>query len=58
MTKKERIREERDWQEWKAKGEAAFRAGKGKDAIDEAGDYNLGRRNAWLIGWRNAGGKL
>lgn len=58
MTAKERKREETRWQEWKAKGEQAFKEGKGKDSIDEAGLYNLGARNAWLIGWRNAGGKL
>lgn len=58
MTRKERKREEADWQEWLKKGEQAFRDGKPKESISEAGLYSLGRRNAWLIGWRNAGGKL
>lgn len=53
-----RKKEEAAWQEWMKKGEEAFKAGKPQTAIDEAGLYNLGARNAWLIGWRNAGGKL
>jgi hypothetical protein len=58
MKKKERTRQEARWQQWKAKGEQAFKDGKPASAIDEAGLYNLGARNAWLVGWRNAGGKL
>jgi ribosome modulation factor len=41
-----------------ARGEVAFHDGKTKEAIDEAGLYNLGARSAWLIGWRNAGGDI
>ena len=50
--------ENQRWLEWMARGEQAFKDGKGKDAISEAGLYNLGARNAWLIGWRNAGGDI
>lgn len=50
--------ENKRWEEWMRKGEEAFHAGKTKEAIDEAGLYNLGARNAWLIGWRNAGGDI
>lgn len=55
---KKRKSENTIWKEWMKRGEIAFTQGKPKEAIDEAGLYNLGARNAWLIGWRNAGGKL